>query len=304
LRNVIQQTLNNLSLLKGGTMSCRLSIICLLLLAIFVSPVCATDSASNYIKQEADLASALLERAVAYYQEKQDMALASFSRQGEFVSEEQYVYVLSNDGTMLASGGSSSALIGQNVAGMKDSQGKLFFQEMLNTAETAQTGFVDYHWLNRHSNKVEAKRAFFEKVQDRIIAVGYYIPRATADEARSLLKKASAAVRNNPQKAFAAFNDLNGDYIQNDLYVFAVDLQDGHFRAHGISPQLVNSDGMALLDPQDTPIIQQMIAQLQSSQRGELDYSWRNPITGQVEKKHTFFRKIDKTLVAVGYFTR
>ena len=100
------------------------------------------------------------------------------------------------------------------------------------------------------------------------------------------------------------FQNLNGGYIEDDLYVFVVDLRDGRFKAHGVSPRLIDSDGLALTDPGGKPIIRQMIEALKDSDRGELDYAWRNPVTRKVEDKHTRFRKVGDLLVAVGYYTR
>src|SRR5690606_26438595 len=76
-------------------------------------------------------AAALLERAAQHLATGGEAALADFSRQGEFVDRDLYVYALAPDGRFLASGGSSAALIGQNVAGRTDSAGKAFFREIL-----------------------------------------------------------------------------------------------------------------------------------------------------------------------------
>jgi len=47
-----------------------------------------------------------------------------------------------------------------------------------------------------------------------------------------------------------------------------------------------------------------MIDVLKDKDRGELDYAWRNPVTRQVERKHTLFRKVGDSLVGVGYYAR
>ncbi len=124
---------------------------------------------------DAGRAQVLLQRAVALYKETKDLALAHFSPQGEFVDDELYVYVVSTKGVMLASGGKPSSYIGSNVADLQDAVGKRFFREMLDKARTKGSGTVEYHWLNPVSNKTERKVAYFQKVKDRIIAVGYYV---------------------------------------------------------------------------------------------------------------------------------
>jgi cytochrome c len=135
----------------------------------------ATPAANATVSaQDAERAQALLQRAVALHKEIKDLALAHFSPQGEFVVDDLYVYVVSTKGVLLASGGLSSSWIGSNVADQQDAVGKPFIREMLDKARTKGSGTVEYHWLNRVSNKTERKVAYFQKVGDRIIAVGYY----------------------------------------------------------------------------------------------------------------------------------
>ena len=90
----------------------------------------------------------------------------------------------------------------------------------------------------------------------------------------------------------------------HDLYVFVVDLKDDRFRAHGIFHDLIGSDALALHDPSGRPIVQDMIAALAKGDQAEVDYSWPNPVTGGVENKHTYLRKIGDLLVGVGYYWR
>jgi len=253
---------------------------------------------------DAARAQALLERAVAHYKEVEESALAAFGHKGKFVDGELYVYVISTKGVMLASGGPSSALIGRDVTDLQDVTGKPFFREMLDKAKASGSGTVEYHWLNRIDNKVEPKLAYFQKVDDRIIAVGYYIARATPAQAQAMLARAVEAVKADPAKAFHAFNLLRGPFSEDDLYVFVVDLKDDRFRAHGVNRGLIGTDALALHDPSGRPIVQDMIAAVAKEDHAEVDYSWPNPVTGSVENKHTFLRKVGGLLVGVGYYTR
>jgi hypothetical protein len=47
-----------------------------------------------------------------------------------------------------------------------------------------------------------------------------------------------------------------------------------------------------------------MISAGTAKNQTEGDYSWPNPVTGNVESKHTYFRKVDDMLVGVGYYAR
>jgi cytochrome c len=262
------------------------------------TPLPATDS------QAAMQAQKLLQRAVRAYQANGDQALATFSRAGEFIDGAYYVYVLNLKGSMLASGGSSSALIGRDVSDMLDATGKPFFREMIQGAQTAGSGQIEYRWLNRVDNKVEQKITYYQRVDDKILAVGFYAPHASPTQARTLLDEATLAIKSDPEKAFAAFNNLSGRFIQDDLYVFVIDLNNTRFRAHGANPRLVGTNGMALRSPKGKLVIQEMIQLLKAKEQGELVYDWNNPVTHQIETKHTLVRKVGTFLVGVGYYTR
>ena len=132
----------------------------------------AANATANAV--EAGRAQALLQRAVAYYKEVKDLALAHFGPQGEFVDDDLYVYVVSTSGVLLASGGLSSSWIGSNVVDQQDAVGKPFVRELLDKARKNGSGTVEYHWLNPATNKTDRKIAYFQKVGDRIIVVGYY----------------------------------------------------------------------------------------------------------------------------------
>jgi cytochrome c len=280
----------------------------LIALAMVLPVAHGEDAAFGTIKEsvasDAQRARGLLARAVILYQQKGDDAFAAFNDPNEFVDGELYVWVLGTDGVMLASGGSSAALIGRKVMNMRDAFGTPFFYDMLEKAKTSDSGVVEYRWLNRLHHKPERKITYFRKVGSRLLAVGYYIPRASPEQAAAMLERAVAAMKTDPAKAVAAFNDLNGGYIEDDLYVFVVGLDDGKFRAHGVSPRLLGSDGNALTDPNGQPVIRQMLDALKDKDRGELDYAWRNPVTRKVESKHTLYRKVGDSLVGVGYYTR
>jgi len=280
-----------------------LAVLSLFLLVARADEPAATATRES-VASDIQRARALLARAIIRYRQQGDEAFAAFNGPTEFVDGELYVWVLGTDGVMLASGGSSSALIGRKVSNMRDAFGTPFFYDMLEKAKTSDTGVVEYRWLNRLHHKPERKITLFTKIGTRLLAVGYYIPRASAEQASAMLERAVGAMQADSVKALAAFNDLNGSYIEDDLYVFVVGIDDGKFRAHGVSGRLVGSDGYALTDPNGKPVIRQMLDVLKDKDRGELDYAWRNPVTRQVENKHTLFRKVGNNLVGVGYYTR
>lgn len=269
------------------------------LLACFcIGQVFAADEA-----QEATAARSLLEKAVARYRQQGDKALAEFSRQGEFVDGERYVFVTDTTGIMLASGGPSVVLIGRDISSVLDPDLQKVFKEVLQTPEGGGVQQAEYRWQNWRDGKVERKRVYFQRVANRILAVGYYLPRATPAQAKALLDKASTALSKDQSGTIDAINSLKGGFLQDDLYVFVVDTATKRYVAHGTNLRLVNTDFSKVKDPEGRPVGVPMLEMLKKQPDGEYEYRWRNPVTNKIENKHAYMRKVGGFLVAVGYYS-
>ncbi len=249
-------------------------------------------------------AKVLLEKAVARYQQAGDRAFAEFSRQGEFVDGERYVFVVDTQGVMLASGGPSVALIGRDVSPLLEPDLQAAFRKALQTPQEQGVQQAEYRWQNWADGKVERKRVYFQRIGERVLAVGYYVPRASATQARALLDKAVVELQRDPKATLAAINSLRGGFLQDDLYVFVVDIGSRRYVAHGTNLRLINTDFGKVKDPQDKPVGAPMLALLDHQAAAEYEYRWRNPVTGKVENKHAYVRKVAGYLVAVGYYSQ
>lgn len=249
-------------------------------------------------------AAALLERAVEHAKAAGEAGLGAFNSEAAYFDRDLYVYAFRMDGEFLASGGFSVALIGSNVLDYVDTDGKAFFREMVTTAREKGEGRVEYKWFNPADSRGEPKVTLFRRVGDLIVAVGYFSPRATPTQAKAMLGAAAKAVRDDQARALKDFQLIDGRFIRDDLYVFAVDLADGRFLAHGASPQLIGTDARELRDPQGKPIIAEMIQRLEGKESAELDYLWVNPVSRRTEAKHSYVRRVGGLMVGVGYYQR
>ncbi|WP_421552391.1 cache domain-containing protein [Pseudomonas yamanorum] len=252
---------------------------------------------------DAQAAKALLEKALAYYQTKGDKAFAAFSRQGEFVDQDRYVFVVNTKGVLLASGGPSSALIGRNVSEVLGPDLNKSFKDALAVPEGSGIQQADYRWQNWNDGKVERKHVYYQRVGQRILAVGYYLPRATPEHAKALRNKAVKALEKDPVGTLKAINAMQGGFLQDDLYVFVVDLDTRRYVAHGTTPRLVNTDFSKIKDPDGKPVGEPILAVMAEQDQGEYMYRWKNPVTGKVENKHAYLRKTGHFMVAVGYYS-
>jgi len=225
------------------------------------------------------------------------------NRTGPFVKKDLYVYVIDRKGTYVANGAAPIDLVGLNVLDTVDAAGTPLFRQMIAVTEKQDEASIRYVWLNRKDNHVEPKLAWLHREGDYILGVGYYAPRSNADDARKLLNAASAEVRKLGIGAAAnSFNNPKGSFIRDDLYVFAVNLQSGKFEAHGMNPKWTGTDANDLQDVEGKPLIKEMLELAKTKGEGTVDYVWRNPVTNAVEKKRTFIRRENGSLIGVGFY--
>lgn len=271
--------------------------------AIATTPIAAADSIAATEAADSAAAKALLDRAAARYRTDGEAALAAFSRAGEFLSGDLYVYVLGLDGVMKASGGPSITLIGRNISDLKDPEGKPFIAEMLEGAKANGSGTVKYRWLNRQHGKAEQKVVYYQTVGDSIIAVGYYVPFASAEQAKALLWRAVHEINQDQQAAIRRFNDLNGGFVQDDLYVFVIGVDDMNMYAHGAQPRLIGKYSNDLRDPAGKLFVQEMMRRTKDADVAAVDYLWRNPVTQKTAKKTSYVKRVGRYLVGVGAYS-
>lgn len=247
-------------------------------------------------------AKALLVKAVAEYRTKGDTALAEFSRQGAYVDGELYIYVVDTSGVMLASGGPSVSLVGKPVVSVLDEDLKTAFQQAISQPDDGVVRSAEYRWWNWQHGKVERKRVFYQRVKDRVISVGYYMPRSSPEQAQQLLRQISGQVASDAQTTFGLINRHDRQLTQDDLYAFVVDLKTRRFVAHGFSSRLIGTDFKALRSTDGKPIGEDILKLMSAHETGEITYQWRNPMTGQNELKRTFLQRVNGYVVAVGCY--
>jgi cytochrome c len=251
-------------------------------------------------------ARALFDQAVKYLEANgTDKAWSAFNdRKGPFVKKDLYVYVINREGTYVANGAAPDSLIGLKVLDSVDAAGNPLFRHMIAVTDKQEEARIRYVWLNRKTNHVEPKFAWLHRQGDNILGVGYYAPRSTADDAKKMLDEAAAQVKKvGIAKALVSFNDQRGPFVHDDLYVFAINLETGKFEAHGMNPQWTGTDARELRDVEGNALVKEMLAQVKSQGEGRVDYVWRNPVTNAVEKKRTFVRRANGSLIGVGFYS-
>jgi cytochrome c len=67
---------------------------------------------------------------------------------------------------------------------------------------------------------------------------------------------------------------------------------------------LIGTGALSLHDPTGRYFGSELIASANTEGQAEGDYLWPNPVTGNIESKHTHVRRVDDMLVGVGYCAR
>jgi signal transduction histidine kinase len=116
-----------------------------------------------------------VEQAISFYKTVgRDVAMAEFSNSnGMFVQDERYIFVLSLTGTMLAHG-VNDKFVGLDFSDVKDSEGKPFNKEILETARTKGSGWVTYRWYHPRRKRLLPKTAYFQREDDLIFCSAVY----------------------------------------------------------------------------------------------------------------------------------
>ena len=115
----------------------------------------------------------------------------------------------------------------------------------------------------------------------------------TVDEAKALLNRVVAALKDNKTKALQDFNTGNDGFKDHDLYVLCANASDGIITA---SP---NSNGMSL---NDFPPGQNVMKTATESEVRETTYWWPRPDSIKPLKKHTFYTKVGDQICGAGYW--
>jgi methyl-accepting chemotaxis protein len=117
----------------------------------------------------------MVEKAYTYVKANgKAKAFAAFHNpKGEFVKGELFIFAQDFHGVMLAYGG-NTAMVGQNLYEAKDVNGKYIGKGMIDIAKTQGNGWYEYNFLNPHTNTVQPKVTYIQRVDDYYLACGIY----------------------------------------------------------------------------------------------------------------------------------
>jgi hypothetical protein len=118
-------------------------------------------------------------------------------------------------------------------------------------------------------------------------------------EAKAMLEKAVAALKQNKQKALEMFNKGEGGFKDRDLYVFCANASDGVLTAH---PYLKGEQLQDIVGKKGFPLGKEIMRTAKEEKIDEVTYWWPRPGSDQPLEKHTFYTKVVGQNCGVGYY--
>lgn len=132
----------------------------------------AAHAADNGTAAEAE---AMVHKAVAHIKAVgPDKAYDEFTNGKSFKDRDLYVIVYDLTGKNLAQG-ANPKLVGKNLIGLKDADGKPLIKMFVDLANDKGKGWVEgYKFMNPVSQKIEGKAMYLERVGDTFVGCGIY----------------------------------------------------------------------------------------------------------------------------------
>ena len=120
-------------------------------------------------------AEAMVKKAVAYIKANgPEKAYEEFTNGKSFKDRDLYIIVYDLNGKNLAQG-ANPKLVGKDLMGLKDPDGKPLIQMFVDLAKTKGKGWVEgYKFLNPVSQKIEGKSMYLERVGETLVGCGIY----------------------------------------------------------------------------------------------------------------------------------
>jgi len=116
----------------------------------------------------------MMEKAVQHYNAVgQEQAFKDYNLDGIYKNGEFYVIAQGMDGKIIFHG-VNAKLIGRNLTGIKDTDGKKFIADMITTAKTDGNGWVSYKWPHPETKKIAQKHTLVNRIGEIMLMIGYY----------------------------------------------------------------------------------------------------------------------------------
>ncbi|HIH03140.1 MAG TPA: histidine kinase [Methanoregulaceae archaeon] len=255
---------------------------------------------------------AFVNEAAAYAKSNgRETALTAFNnRNGSFIRRDLYVFAYDMNGTVLALP-FQPEIVGTNRSGAVDLNGVAYIRDAITAARNG-SGFFRYHYPNPARNfTVEQKTSYVIGLGDWFLGAGVYTPdpvaatvplRSRAGLVTFVEQAAAYARANGKDRAILAFNDPNGSFVEDDLYVFAYDMN-GTTLALPFQHELIGVNRSDAADIRGTKFIKAGVSAAQNGS-GFYELRYPNPADGYaVEPKTCYVVGMGDWYIGSGYYS-
>jgi len=122
----------------------------------------------------------------------------------------------------------------------------------------------------------------------------------TPEEAKAMLERVVAAVKEDKAKALDMFNKGEGGFIDRDLYVFCANAGDGIVTAHPYGEKGKQMKGIVGVNGER--LGETMMQNATEGTIKETTYVWPRHPTGEVREKTVFYTTAGDQICGVGYY--
>ncbi|MHB8770553.1 MAG: cache domain-containing protein [Syntrophales bacterium] len=135
-----------------------------------------------------------------------------------------------------------------------------------------------------------------------IVSLDVVLAASNADEAKMMVEKAAAYYQaNGKEKALKEFNTPQNQFVKQDLYVFAYDLN-ATIVAHPVNQKLVGKNFKETPDVDGKMFRKDIVELAKTKGNGWVDYKYKNPTSGKIELKTTYLQKAGDIVICCGAY--
>lgn len=224
-------------------------------------------------------------------------ALAVFNNpSGEFARGDLYIYALDYSGNALALP-FQPQLVGTSFSNTRDTAGRYYTRTEIALVKSGG-GYILYQYPDPKENfTVRYKVSYVRPVDDTYwIGAGIYTreDRLIDPDLKQFVADAKTyATTYGRERALLEFNNQNGSFIKDDLYIFAYDYS-GNTLAWPYRPDLIGVNRLDVTDPMGSYHIRAMTGTARNGD-GMVEYYSVNPANNRTQLKISYVTDVDGT---------
>lgn len=130
-------------------------------------------------------------------------------------------------------------------------------------------------------------------------------PEPTEKDAIAMAERGAAFMKAHGKEAMMKkITAKDPDFVQGSLYVDLRDINTGIVLAHPINPSIVGKDLTDVPDADGKKYRREIIELAARSGKGWVDYKYKNPVSGLIEKKTTYILRVGDAVLEAGIYKK